>query len=869
MSERQAPIYFQLDQGERASHLRVNQLLARTVYERLAKMLRESMPQEQSGPACDSDEDEQFMRGRGHSTIFLDGDRGTGKTTVIVNLPRYLDSPEVKAQYPSLADDVHIFRPIDPSQLEDGDNLFLDVVVAAVLGDKDVNAQRERNHQEWQALHCSLQRLGSALQGSETQNVGFGLDKLRAFMGAQELAGAVHEFFSRAATLLGKRLLVLPIDDVDTTLHRAFENLEVVRRYLASPVLLPIVCGDLSLYREVTWRDAFKRLTKDTAAYHEQAKPFADDLAREYLRKILPLHRRVPMLGVDDFLKNDGILLGTESEAGNASLLTLPQFGAWLQALLAGAVNGHENSRLPIPIPTVRALSQLLFRVRDEIPALEEALRIGREPLPETDLMQRIFARQRGETPSGMRIGPQASPASGSNRVSLQTWREALLGHFMYETRAGAVCLVLMAAQHWRQNKATSVLATPLFEPLKQIDQPVLRYVETRAALNWKADLDLRLPASWVQSLPNESILPFATPEIGRAVKLKRRDQDLMNVGGRVLRLVLDLATHRNFYASSKQATLICSGRILELIVTSLVRDPTWQDIERIQIGSPFHSAATVAPTKPVLIDNDEEEDEEPSQAAEEEDGGKFRHDVDLHVFLDEIITWRKDHRIAEWVQSPWLIYCSLNKAFNQAPSFNKPLSVGQQPSTERTSLVVESSLAAFNSFWAAIASFEKGPLFNLPMQLSNVNLNPDRDFELNELFLQNIRPLLGRQHIDEAHHDERVVSIARTLAQHPLRKKLNELAAALKQAEPLPQARQEPTLTARDRLISVLKLRKELKQLKVVTLVKALTKQAAANGIEPTDFAGQVYELMDQYHRGDAVMRNLESAIKELHNKH
>jgi hypothetical protein len=100
---------------------------------------------------------------------------------------------------------------------------------------------------------------------------------------------------------------VLPIDDVDTTLHRAFENLEVVRRYLASPVLLPIVCGDLSLYREVTWRDAFKRLTKDTAAYHEQAKPFADDLAREYLRKILPLHRRLPMLGVDDFLKNDEI----------------------------------------------------------------------------------------------------------------------------------------------------------------------------------------------------------------------------------------------------------------------------------------------------------------------------------------------------------------------------------------------------------------------------------------------------------------------------------------------------------------------------------------------------------------------------------
>lgn len=866
MSERRTPIYFQLNQGERASHLKVNQLLARAVYERLAKMLHESLPQEQSGPGRESDEDERFMRGRGHSTIFLDGDRGTGKTTVIVNLQQYLESREVKDQFPSLADDVHIFRPIDPSQLEDGDNLFLDVVVAAVLGDKDVNAQREHKHQEWQALHGSLQRLGSALQGSETQNVGVGLDKLRAFMGSRELAGAVHEFFSKAATLLGKRLLVLPIDDVDTTLHRAFENLEVVRRYLASPVLLPIVCGDLSLYREVTWRDAFKRLTKDTAAYHEQAKPFADDLAREYLRKILPLHRRVPMLGVDDFLKNDEILLGTEGDVTDVSLLTLPQFGAWLQALLAGAVNGHENSRLPIPIPTVRALSQLLFRVREEIPLLEEAVGTGRESLPETDLMQRIFNRQRGETLSGTRIGTQARPASSSNRVSLHTWHEALLRHFMYEARAGAVCLVLMAAQHWRQNKSTSVLATPLFEPLKQVDQPILRYIETRTSLNWKTDLELRLPASWVQSLPNESILPFATPEIGRAVKLKRRDQELMTAGGRVLRLLLDLATHRNFYASSKQATLICSGRVLELVVTSLVRDPTWQDIERIQIGSPFHSAATVAPTKPVLIDNDEEE-EEPSMGAEESNSGTFRGDTDLRVFLDEIVTWRKAHRIAKWVQSPWLIYCALNKAFNQAPSFNKPLSVGQQPTTERTSLVVESALAAFNSFWAAVASFEKGPLFNLPMQLSNVNLNPDRDFELNELYLQNIRPLLGRQQIDEAFDEEQVVSIARTLAEHPLRKRLNELAAALKQSEPPSHARQEPSVTARDRLISILKLRKDLKVLRIDTLVKALVKQAAANGIAPMDFAGQVFDLMDQHHRGDNLIRNLEAAIEKLRN--
>jgi hypothetical protein len=866
MPDNDRPIYFPLGHGERATHLKVNQLLARPVYERLAQMLKESLPEPFSESIRESEE-ERFTRGRGHSTIFLDGDRGTGKTTVIVNLRQYLESPEVTDQFPEVANAVHVFRPIDPSQLEDGDNLFLDVIVAAVLGDKDINAQRECRPQEWQALHASLQKLGSALQGRETQNVGVGLDKLRAFMGSQELAGAVHEFFSRAATVLGKRLLVLPIDDVDTTLHRAFENLEVVRRYLASPVLLPIVCGDLSLYREVTWRDAFKRLTKDTAVYHEQARPFADDLAREYLRKILPIHRRVRMLGVDDFLRNEAVLLGSENEATD-TLLTLPQFDAWLQALMAGAVNGHENSRLPIPIPTVRALSQLLFRVRDEIPALEQALSIGgSDSMPETDLMQRIFSRRMGKTPSEIRLSARLSRTARPNRVSLLTWHEALFGHFVYEARAGALCLVLIAVQHWRLNRSDSVLATPLFAPLKQISHPTLRYIETRATLNWKADLDRRLPESWVTSLPSESVLPFATPEIGRAIKLGTWQPDMVETDGRILKLVLDMATHRNFYASSKQATLICSGRILELIVTSLVRDPSWRDIERIQNGAPFHSTAAVASTKPVLIDNDEADEHSPL-ASDETDDSDFRLDVSLRSFLDEIAKWRREHQIDEWVQSPWLIYCALNKTLNQSPSFNKPLSIGQQPVAEPVSVVVKSGLAAFNSFWAAIASFEKGPIFNLPMKLSNVNLNPDKEFEYNELFLQNIRPFLGQQHINEAIGDERVVSIARALARHPLREKLNQLSDGLKQIEPVQQKHQEKTMTARDRLVSVLKLRGNIKQLRTVTLVKALIAQADTAGVSVLDFAKDIHELMDQYHRGDAVMRNLERAINELRNK-
>lgn len=850
----QKPIYFPLDQGERASHLHVDQLLPRDVYERLAQMLQQSVlqlpPVVESETVESVDEDLQFTRGRGHSTIFLDGDRGTGKTTVIVNLPAYLSTPEVQERFPNLAAQVHILKPIDPSQLEDDDDLFLNVVVAAVLGDDNIKRGRDRDPDRWQALYNSLQRLGTALAGRETQGDGVGLDRLRAFMETQELAGAVHDFFVKAACLLGKRLLVLPIDDVDTTLHRAFENLEVVRRYLASPALLPIVCGDLRLYRDVTWRDAFRRLTKDVVGFHSEARPTAESLALEYLRKILPLHRRLRMPEVGAFLRNNRILIGTPRDGGRAPRLTLPDLEAWLRALLAGPVNDHENSRLPIPIPTVRALSQLLGRVRNDIPALDLAFHNETAPHPVTDLMRRIAYRRNGETPQARRRD-QAPPsaATDASSLSLSRWLSALLDHFMYEPGGGAACLVLMAARHWREDSHSSVLATPLFAPLKQIGQHDLRYIETRSALNWKADLDGRLPESWVNALLDEAILPFATPEIGRAVVPDRWEIDPEEfedpVASGTLTLLIDLITHRNFYSPSKRATLICSGRILELVVTGLVRDISVEDFNRILNSAPFHSAVAVAATKVahITVEEDETSELESGEDATEEDWNEDARDEDAWddetIYFDiaeadstverddaiqslagAINEWRRECTADRLPLSPWLIYCALNKAFNQAPLFTKPLKVNEQPSKEALSDVVASGLAAFNSFWAAVASFEKGPLFDLPLELSNVNLlNRRGNFHRNALFTQNISPLLTDEY--GSIRGEQVISATRALSKHPLRKLLGDLFKFAKARE-AEQFEKEPA-DGRTYFLRTLELPLDLQRIRVAAVVRAL----------------------------------------------
>lgn len=45
--------------------------------------------------------------------------------------------------------------------------------------------------------------------------------------------------------------LVVLIDDVDMAFDKGFDVLEVVRKYLASPFLIPIVAGDMKLYKEI------------------------------------------------------------------------------------------------------------------------------------------------------------------------------------------------------------------------------------------------------------------------------------------------------------------------------------------------------------------------------------------------------------------------------------------------------------------------------------------------------------------------------------------------------------------------------------------------------------------------------------------
>lgn len=770
-------IFFPLAQTENAAHRSHETLLPVDIYARLHEVIEAAAEANALTPGSSV-----LSQHRTHRAMLIDGARGTGKSSILVNLETYLHSAA-----PKLLSRVHIFKPVDPTLLEDHDDLFLNVIVAAMLSDETVRNEQIRNAEGRHRLQQQLQSLGHALENMQCQRERQGLDKIRSFIGNQQLVEEVHKFFNAVRSLIGKDLLVLTIDDVDTSLNRAFENLEVVRRYLVTPYVLPIISGDQDLYQEVTWRDFHGRLMRDSSYHKNQAYDRAVALAVEYQRKILPLQYRLRMPGVPEYLQNDDIKLG---EAGDDAQLSLPVFAAWLNALVNGPVNGQENSHLHIPIPVIRALAQLIHRLKKLIPEL--ARRVKAHNLTALALRRALLIPGvKNETVDqfmrAYRLGEDNSDAY-NNFVQIidddqntdpcmfhdleNDWRDALRDHFRFDPAAGPVFLVLQAHAHWSQLKAKpdgewrSVFDTPLFQPLHQAAE-YPQFAQDADLLDWTGSLHGRAPQRWIDTLPHKAILPYPVPEAGKAIPNKGYAFENAKDEGE-LNLLIDLVLHRNFYSSNKRAQLVCTGRIFELVITSLLRDLSETDIMMLLERPPFYSFSSIAGTKTMDLATDAssspftEPDQRPVDTAV------------IRELVTQINAWRATNSIANFSLSPWLVYNVFNKVINQAWLFNKPLNIAEQPKEVTALGIIMIARQAFFSLWSALGSFEKGRLFGLPEIVANVNIGGGLRFENSDLYRQNIAPFYSADG-PVKRYGETVRAVTSLLGDHPLRSWLDK----------------------------------------------------------------------------------------------
>ncbi|EJG0582198.1 antiviral RADAR system adenosine triphosphatase RdrA [Vibrio aestuarianus] len=745
--------YIPLNAGESAVLPDANTLLPRDeVYEPLARMIIEAVKKAEAAT------NRSLNELREHSAISIDGARGTGKTAVLVNLKSYLKNRDALK-------DVHILDPVDPTLLEDGDSLFLHIIVAAVLHDKDVKDAQRKDPNKARALNQTLEKLAHSLESVETQKDRHGMDKVRAMYSNNNLADCVQDFFREVLCLLEKKLLILPIDDVDTSLNRAFENLEIVRRYLATPHVLPIVCGDRELYNDVTWRDFHGRLTKDSSYCSQEAYEKAVELAAEYQRKILPFTRRLSMPPVGKYWQQSNIYL---RDGQKTEVMSLRNFIAWMEIFLFGPVNGLEGSKLTLPIPSIRALTQLVRHCSDLIPQLPASIRSAGSELEIRKNWQML------------------SPHDAMGSSNRNDMVQQMADYFCYEPKAGAVYLLLLAKQHWNtvatsesSNQRGSIFDTPLFQPLTQTTVHFDLFDKVDDLSAWPNLLEGRLPEEWLAGIKSyKTILPYPVAEVGvnssRGWNYNKEIQDFLVSGlednqKNKARFLIALLGQSNFYTNAKQTMLLNIGRVFELLIASIVGPLSVEDIHAIMARAPFFSTAALAPTKTITFNEKVSKSASGANEGSEDTQSEECNLNSIVVILhQEIQTWRETCHVNQIDLSPWLVYKVFNKVYSQAASAEY-VPNGMKDIGTALNMVAHS----FYSTWFAFGSFEKGELFGLPNVVATTNINPEnlKNYASNDQYNVNVKPI-----VDASKKDTDLNAVSIILDKHPLKKWIDEV---------------------------------------------------------------------------------------------
>src|SRR5471032_1530537 len=172
MTENRETIHFPIDTVDQAYVRSRRNLLARDVYEMITSHVRVALAKVERILANPESNDvrEVFDQFRSHEAVLLNGGRGTGKSSVLVNLSRYVND------FDDLRNSLLILKPVDPTLIENGDNLFLNVIVASLLRDERLRAALRDQRDGTAEFYTELERLGSALEGIEKISSEYGLD---------------------------------------------------------------------------------------------------------------------------------------------------------------------------------------------------------------------------------------------------------------------------------------------------------------------------------------------------------------------------------------------------------------------------------------------------------------------------------------------------------------------------------------------------------------------------------------------------------------------------------------------------------------------------------------------------------------------
>ncbi|MGZ8172434.1 MULTISPECIES: hypothetical protein [Methylobacter] len=710
-----------LSLGDNALRQDNKHLLHRRVYEQLSLAIKTQLARTKDH-LNESDKD-NINHTRSHDAILLDGERGTGKTWVLVNLQGFIErEPEFK----TINEDVLFLDPVDPTLLSDHED-FLNIVVGQINKSPCVKRRLETSKSDRSEVYYRhLEDLATSLEGEQSTKDRVGLDRLLSYQGSLDIAQNAHEYFREVLEFTGNRLIVLPIDDVDMSLCHGFNVLEVVRKYLCSPHVLPIVSGDLRLYQELVNNQFHSQLVhrKRNEPDKETQRKKAQELTNEYLRKVFPVQQRITVPTIENYYKKS-TGESTKVKIGEQSLGNLYGIYQLLMSALNGRVNGEEKSAIGYIPRTARELMQLLHALK---PVLAKLLNNDFPPL-KSDATSGAYTKD-DITRWWLNL-----PKPTKETQHVYDLYSILSSFFHYSQQPGLreLCEALKELNHAGDSKELNELT--YLNPLRQLELDDAITLEERQNENYslyiKADIKRfseqleRLPsglrnetARLLTSLPAiepiDSELKFTKDYFNGRIKKHNETRNEKEESVDYFAFLLCLFSYDDYYSSFRTAPLVFFGRFFELITTSLIRDIDGAWLGRLLTKPPYYSIMSVSSTKTFDIDEDEKEGSNAHDDGEEQN-------LDLAYlddFANKINVFRKEYGLNNMFFADISLLTALqSKYFNQMNLYKKAGYVGINKKSKRylqqgDDLLKEIVLRAAYTYWSALGSFEISTLF-------------------------------------------------------------------------------------------------------------------------------------------------------------
>lgn len=293
-----------LDELERESPLSMDELIYRDLLSKLNTKIKEKAL-----------ENVKKIRHDDNVTLanlpcfFINGKRGSGKTTIVRSLQNNLNEIEdIK---------LRMLASIDPTCFGEEESFFIYVLgcVQKKFQEIKYSCNESKRALLKKAYDC-LQKMsrGLSILIRNPQSLGQYEDTnylvqecISESISSSTLKEEFADIIEYLCEVFKVDAWVVTIDDADTVLIKCKEILETVRKYLLTPRMIFVFAGDLQLYSTAVRGMHLDNFEETQLKYDnnriEQIFNFIDSLEEQYIMKLFPPENRLTLYGFEEVMK--------------------------------------------------------------------------------------------------------------------------------------------------------------------------------------------------------------------------------------------------------------------------------------------------------------------------------------------------------------------------------------------------------------------------------------------------------------------------------------------------------------------------------------------------------------------------------------